>query len=296
MGSEEDQEKELTPNQYFEIRSRNISKLLQTNEPNPYPHKFHANTDLRDYVKQYDSLATGEMKPDVEIRLMARIYTKRASGQKLVFYDVRDEGVKVQIMCQSQEAANSSVAFEKQHEHLRRGDIIGVIGYPGRTNPRNRPEGELSIIAREVILLSPCLHQLPGEHYGFKDQEQRHRKRHLDLIMNDSTRETFVKRHKIVSYIRKYFNERDFIEVETPMMNAIPGGATARPFKTYHNDLDMELFMRIAPELYLKELVVGGLKRVYELGRLFRNEGIDLTHNPEFTTCEFYRAGFDYYD
>ncbi|KAK3078738.1 hypothetical protein LTS18_006732, partial [Coniosporium uncinatum] len=149
MGSEEDQEKELTPNQYFEIRSRNISKLLQTNEPNPYPHKFHANTDLRDYVKQYDSLATGEMKPDVEIRLMARIYTKRASGQKLVFYDVRDEGVKVQIMCQSQEAANSSVAFEKQHEHLRRGDIIGVIGYPGRTNPRNRPEGELSIIARE---------------------------------------------------------------------------------------------------------------------------------------------------
>jgi len=190
----------------------------------------------------------------------------------------------------------SERSFAEQHELLRRGDIIGIKGFPGRTSPKNRADGELSLFAQEVTLLTPCLHQLPDEYYGLKDQEQRHRKRYLDLIMNEETRKTFITRSKMVTYIRRFFDERDFIEVETPMMNQIAGGATAKPFKTFHNDFDMELYMRIAPELYLKELIVGGMERVYEIGRQFRNEGADLTHNPEFTTCEFYQAFADVYD
>jgi len=201
----------------------------------------------------------------------------------------------MQIMCQSNNATGD-VPFAAQHEYLRRGDIIGIVGFPGRTNPKNRATGELSIFAREVILLTPCLHMMPTEHYGFKDQEQRHRKRHLDLIMNQRVRDTFIKRGKMIEYVRQFFKDRDFLEVETPMMNQIAGGATAKPFKTYHNAYDQELFMRVAPELYLKQLVVGGLERVFELGKQFRNEDADLTHNPEFTTCEFYMAYADVYD
>lgn len=291
----QESEEDLTPNQYFEIRSRAVNKLRQTHEPNPYPHKFNVTTDLRDFLKKYESVKTGEQLKDVEVRIGARIYTKRAAGANLIFYDVRAEGQRVQIMCQAQESA-SEVPFQKQHENLRRGDIIGIVGFPGRTNPKNRAEGELSIFAKEVVLLAPCLHQLPGEHYGFKDKEQRHRKRYLDLIMNDTTRQTFITRSRMITYIRRFFDEKDFIEVETPMMNMIAGGATAKPFKTYHNDLKLDMYMRIAPELYLKELIVGGMERVYEIGRQFRNEDIDLTHNPEFTTCEFYQAFADMYD
>ena len=260
----------------------------------PYPHKFHVDYRLPDYNDEFMPKTTdGEKLSDPLVTIAGRIQSVRGQG-KLFFYDLRGDGSKVQIMSDLKSYAGGEEAFYKINRTIKRGDVIGVQGYPGKSK-----KGELSIFPTEITLLSPCLHMLPqakGDSPAITDQEKRYRQRYLDLIVNVENRKTFEIRAKIINGVRKYLNDRHFLEVETPMMNLIPGGAVARPFVTHHNDLSMDMYLRIAPELYLKQLVIGGLDRVYEIGRQFRNEGIDLTHNPEFTTCEFYQAYADYND
>jgi len=179
--------------------------------------------------------------------------------------------------------------FNQFLEILKKGDIIGVRGFPCRSKTN-----ELSIVPLQIQLLSPCLHMLSLQ--KLEDKETRYRQRYLDFMINDNIKTIFKTRAVIIQEIRNFLNEKDFLEVETPVLNIIPGGANAKPFVTYHHELGRDLYMRIAPELYLKMIVVGGIDRVYEIGKNFRNEGIDLTHNPEFTACEFYMAYADYND
>jgi len=280
-------EEDVPPWKYLENRIASVKKFEAAGN-NAYPHKFQVSISIPHFVHIHASLKKEEELKDTAVAIAGRVMRKSSSGSKLFFYELHGDGAKVQVMARVGDSAGDFSI----HTMLRRGDIIGVNGYPGRSRT-----GELSMFATKTTLLAPCLRPLPGLRAGLKDKEVRYRQRCLDLMINGSKiRNIFFIRSKIVNYLRRFFDSRGFLEVETPMMNMIAGGATARPFLTHHNQLDMDMFMRVAPELYLKRLVVGGFDRVYEIGRVFRNEGMDMTHNPEFTICEFYWAYQDFND
>ncbi|MFQ5643914.1 MAG: lysine--tRNA ligase [Thiogranum sp.] len=223
----------------------------------------------------------------IRVKVAGRMMGKRVMG-KASFVHIQDMSGRIQVFAQRDSLP------EGRYQAFRNwdvGDIICAEGVLFKTNT-----GELSVKADELRLLTKSLRPLPEKFHGLTDQEIRYRQRYLDLIMNQDSRDTFIIRSRIVQFIREFFNRRGFLEVETPMMQSIPGGAAARPFTTHHNALDMQLYLRIAPELYLKRLVVGGFEKVYEINRNFRNEGLSTRHNPEFTMLEFYEAYADFHD
>lgn len=273
-------EKEL--NEQMQVR---INKMHQIEEHGwkPFGYKFEVTNYSGDINQNFEELAANE----TVVRVAGRIMAIRGHG-KTCFMDMQDKDGRIQLYVRKDAIGEEKYALIKL---LDIGDIIGVSGTVFRTHM-----GELSVKAVDVEILSKSLRPLPEKWHGLKDVDTRYRQRYVDLIVNPKVRRTFVLRSKIIKSLREILDDNGYLEVETPIMNTIPGGAAARPFITYHNALDMQLYLRIATELHLKRLVVGGFDRVYELGRVFRNEGIDIKHNPEFTSVEIYQAYGDYTD
>jgi lysyl-tRNA synthetase class 2 len=280
-------EQQLDENKLIAQRREKLDKLRQ--QGNAFPNDFR-----RDCMAGELHIEYGEKTPEeldamaLRVTVAGRMMSRRVMG-KASFAHLQDMSGRIQLFVQRDELDEG--VYNEQFKKWDIGDIIGAEGLLFKTKT-----GELSIKVDKVRLLTKALRPLPEKFHGLSDQEQRYRQRYVDLIMNEATRQTFRIRTRIVQFIRDYLNHRGFMEVETPMMQVIPGGATARPFTTRHNALDMDLFLRIAPELYLKRLVVGGFERVYEINRNFRNEGLSTRHNPEFTMLEFYEAYADYHD
>lgn len=259
-------------------------KQLQLRGVNPWPYRFDVTAYAADLQKKYASLINGQETQDV-VSVAGRIMSHRNSG---MFIDLRDSTGKIQIFSHKDHVPADLL---EQMAYYDIGDIIGVTGLVRRT-----PRGELTVNTQKVEMLGKSVRPLPEKYHGIHDTEIKYRQRYLDLIMNEQSRETFRKRSAIITFIRQLLSAENFMEVETPMLHTIPGGASAKPFVTHHNALDMKLYLRIAPELHLKRLIVGGFDRVFEINRCFRNEGISVKHNPEFTSVEIYQAFADYGD
>ncbi len=276
----------LDTNELIAQRRAKLAELRK--QGNAHPNTFHRNALASMLHKTYGEKTEPELEAEpLDVKVAGRIMTRRLMG-KASFVHLQDMSGKIQLYVRQDELTPSLYAAFLEWDI---GDIIGVEGKLFKTKT-----GELSVRVKHLELLTKSLRPLPDKYHGLTDQELRYRQRYLDLMMNEETRATFLIRTRIVDGIRQFLKERDFIEVETPMMQILPGGAAARPFKTYHNVLDMPLYLRIAPELYLKRLVVGGFERVFEINRNFRNEGLSTRHNPEFTMLEFYQAYANYRD
>lgn len=265
------------------------SKLNNLREAGiPYPNDFRRNALAEELQRSYGGHeARHLLEENVRVQVAGRMMVKRVMG-KASFIKLHDRTTQIQVRLERDRLP------EGVYQHFKKwdvGDIVGAAGTLFKTNT-----GELTVMADEVRLLTKSLRPLPEKFHGLSDQEIRYRQRYADLIMNESSRQVFRVRSQVVTYIRSFLESQDFLEVETPMMQSVPGGAIARPFVTHHNALDMQLYLRVAPELFLKRLVVGGFERVYEINRNFRNEGVSTQHNPEFTMLELYRAYADYED
>lgn len=270
------------------LRAEKRKKLQALREKgiNPFPYSFDNRTPSAEIVNKYDSLLeAGEKKTETNFRVSGRIMTLRSMG-KAVFFNLVDQSGPLQVYLKLEELPEMQrAAFDLADL----GDIVGVEGFVFRTQ-----KGELSLYARSFEMLTKTLEPLPEKFHGIQDIEIKYRHRHLDLITDKDSMRVFETRSRIVKFIRNFLDSRGFLEVETPILQPIYGGAAAHPFTTHHRALDMRLYMRISPELYLKRLIVGGFEKVYDIGKMFRNEGIDRTHNPEFTMVEWYEAYTDY--
>jgi lysyl-tRNA synthetase class 2 len=278
---------QFEPKDQFEQRQRKLEKIIEAGHA-AYPHEFRWTATPAELAAKYAEATAPDLEANkIEASIAGRLVSYRLMG-KAGFAHVQGGGGRLQIYVRKDVVGERG--FELFHQ-LDLGDLIGARGRLFRTKT-----GELSLWVEEITLLSKALLPLPEKWHGLTDVELRYRQRYLDLIANEGARQIFLTRAKIVQELRRFFDARGYIEVETPMMHPIPGGAAARPFVTHHNTLDVDLYLRIAPELYLKRLVVGGLDRVYEINRNFRNEGISTQHNPEFTMLEFYEAYSNYQD
>ena len=267
-------------------RRRKLDELRAAG--NPFPNDFRRNALADELHESYGKHEDEHLREeDVHVAVSGRMMVKRVMG-KASFIKLQDRTGQIQVRLERDRLPEGVYqAFKKWDV----GDIVGAAGSLFKTKT-----GELTVMADEIRLLTKSLRPLPEKFHGLQDQEMRYRRRYLDLIMNDDSREVFVKRAAVIAYIRAFLDSQDYLEVETPMMQSTPGGAIARPFTTHHNALDMDMYLRVAPELNLKRLTVGGFERVYEINRNFRNEGVSTQHNPEFTMLELYRAYADYDD